>query len=175
VVETLAGKVLTLKDDGVAAFRFGDLIAVLKDDVRKRWDGVWQDEFGEVAREPGSDGTASSPVPVVRPIEEPDWPRRQSLIQECVAASIDGETPKSRRDLWSLWLWIRSSRLLPGEDGPLPPFAELGRQLRLTRDRVRQLFERLWPIVQACLRSAGRRPGYHDAAAHRDLRVVRGR
>lgn len=159
LVDELAEKVFSLKDYRVAAFRFGDLIAVLKDDVRKRWEGVWEKASGETARETGPDGAAAPPVSVVRPIEEPDWPHRQALIQECVAASIEEErAPKGRRDLWSLWLWIRTSRLLPGEHGPLPSFTELGRQLELTRDRVRQLFQRLWPMVQACLRSAGRRP-----------------
>ncbi len=90
----------------------------------------------------------------MRPDDQPDWPRRQVLIQECVAASIDRERPlKNRRDLWSLWTLIRSTRVVPGTDGPLPSFAELGRQLELTRDRVRQQFERLKPLVLACLQA----------------------
>lgn len=157
VVERLAEKVTTLKDDGVAAFRFGDLIAALKDDASKRWDGVWEQSLGELGTEVDDSGVLST-VRVDQP-EDTDWPRRLLLIQECVASSIDAERPpKLRRDLTSLWFLIRSTRLRTGEVGPIPSYAELGRQLKLTRDRVRQLFERLWPVIQACLHTAGQVP-----------------
>jgi hypothetical protein len=157
VVQSLAEKVLALADRGVAAFRFGDLIAELKDDVRRRWEAIWNLDLGDLALEPGEAGRPQI-VRIVEPGDPPDWPRRLVLIQDCVAAAIDDTRPEAkRRDLWSLWLLLRATRLLPGEDGPLPAFAELGRQLKLTRDRVRQLFERLWPIVQNCLQTAGRR------------------
>ncbi len=152
VVERLAAKVLALEAEGVAALRLGDLVAALKDDARGRWHGVWRGTF-DLAMEPGAGGEPV-PVQVARPDEEPDWPRRLVLIQDCVAASIGRRRrAKDRRDLWSLWTLIRVTRLLPGEDGRLPSFTELGRQLELTRDRVRQLFRRLKPLVLACLRA----------------------
>ncbi len=154
VVERLAREVPGLEATGVAAFYLRDLAAELKDDVRLRWGGVWQESLGELGTEPGADGEKPVSVRAVRPEEEPDWPRRQVLIEECVASSINQQRPPgNRRDLWSLWTLIRSTRLLPMDGGPLPSFAELGRRLRLTRDRVRQQFERLRPLVMACLRA----------------------
>jgi hypothetical protein len=52
VVERLADKVFALRNEGVAAFRFGDLINALKDDVRKRWDQAWERSLGELGTEP---------------------------------------------------------------------------------------------------------------------------
>ncbi len=152
VVKRLAEKMRALETVGVAAFRFGDLIAELKGDVRRRWDSVWRGTVGEHGKEPGLADEPWVSVPVTRPDEQPDWPRHLMLIQDCVAISIDQQRPPgNRRDLWSLWTLIRSTRLLPGEGGPLPSYTELGRQLELTRDRVRQLFGRLKPLVLACL------------------------
>ncbi len=157
VVERLAAKVLALGAEGVAAFRLGDLAAAVKDDARARWHGVWRDTF-DLAMEPDASGELV-PVQVARPDEEPDWPRRLVQIQDCVAASIGGRRrAKDRRDLWRLWTLIRATRLLPGEDGPLPSYTELGRQLELTRDRVRQLLGRLKPLVSACLRAGAGTP-----------------
>ncbi len=169
----LAEKVVALKSDGVDAFLFGDLIAELKDDVRKRFEGIWRQSLGELAWESGGDDTSPTPVPIEWPDEEPDWPRRRLLIQDCVAAKIDGQRPpKSRRDLWNLWLLIRSTRLQPQEVGPIPCYAELGRQLKLSGQRVRQLFERLRPLVEGCLKCAGRSPE-PEVAANETPRVAR--
>lgn len=152
VVTRLAQEVVGLESQGIAAFRLGELATELKDDVRRRWGGVWKETLGEIGTERGDDGEKPVAVRVVRPGEEPDWPRRQVLVEECVASQINQQRPPgNRRDLWSLWTLIRSTRLLPMADGPLPSFAELGRQLQLTRDRVRQQFERLKPLVMACL------------------------
>lgn len=156
VVERLAEHVLALADDGVAAFRFGDLIGELKGDVRRRWQAVWEASLGELETEYEDDGTPR-PAPFIRPDEQPDWPERLLLIQDCVETAIEDErAPKGRRDLRSLWVWIRTERLDAGEYGALPKLTELGRQLKLTRDRVRQLFEWLRPMVEACLETAGR-------------------
>ncbi len=185
-VERLAERVLALEAAGVAAFRFGDLVAELKGDARRRWDGVWRESLGEMGKEAGEAGEPGDrpvSVPVTRPDDEPDWPRRLVLIQECVATSIARQRPpRNRRDLWNLWTWIRSTRVLPGEGGPLPSFAELGRQLQLTRDRVRQQFERLKPLVLACLRADLQsdskeppgEPNDPEAGKRRDLRLAGG-
>ncbi len=189
IVRCLGEKVVKLRDQAVAAFRFGDLIAELKDDVRKRWRGVWHQSLGELGAEFGETDAPPTPVKVVRSDQEPDWPRRLVRIQESVAKSIDAQRlPKMRRDLWSLWQLIRSTRLIPEEVGPLPTVAALARELQLDRERVRQLFERLWPIVRASIESAGRRPetegGSREfpddptsnvAAEWRDARIGRGR
>jgi len=156
VVESLAANVLALAGDGVAAFRFGDLLGELKSDVRGRWAAAWKTSLGELGKE-YEDDEKPRPVPFIEEDDEPDWPRRLLLIQECVETSIEEErAPKGRRDLRSLWVWIREGRLRAGEYGAMPAFAEIGRHLDLTRDRVRQLFEWLRPIVEACLKTAGR-------------------
>ncbi len=162
-VKRLAEKVLELETAGVATFRLGELAAELKNDVRRRWGRVWEGSLGKLGKEGGEDGDRPVNVRMVWPDEEPDWPRRRVLIEECVASSINQQRPpRNRRDLWSLWTLIRSTRLrgvAPGghmgtsDDGPLLSFAELGRQLQLTRDRVRQQFERLKPLVLDCLQS----------------------
>lgn len=156
VVEQLSEKVLALADDGVVAFRFGDLIDELKDDVRGRWQAIGQASIGPLGTEYEDDETPSA-IQFIEPDDEPDWPQRLLLIQDCVETAIEDERgPKRRRDLRSLWFWIRAKRLDAGEYGALPKLTELGRQLGLTRDRVRQLFERLRPMVEACLKIAGR-------------------
>ena len=155
VVERLSENVLALAEAGVAAFRFGDLIGELKADVRRRWRAIWEASLGELGTE-YDEGETPRPVPFAEPDDEPDWPERLLLIQDCVETSIERErAPKGRRDLRSLWFWLRAERLDAGEYGVLPKFTELGRHLQLTRDRVRQLFEWLRPIVDACLKTAG--------------------
>ncbi len=151
-VRRLAEKLTTLRDADVTAFCLGDLAAELKSDIRRRWQGIWHDSLGELGKEQDDESERSVNVGVTPAEEEPDWPRRQALIEECVANSIDRQRPLgNRRDLWSLWTLISNTRLPRLDDGPLPSYTELGRQLQLTRDRVRQLFGRLKPLVLACL------------------------
>ena len=173
VVRHLAEKVLTLAGDGVAAFCFGDLITLLKADVRGRWRGIWEGTLGDTSWEDGDADAPGQLVGVVQAEEEPDWGRRLVLIQDCVTQAIDALTPKSRRDLWALWRLVRATRVIPGETGPLPALTEIGELLKLSRDRVRQLFVRLEPIVRKCLETAGRRGA---PAERRDVDVAgRGR
>ncbi|MEM7588314.1 MAG: hypothetical protein AAF560_33310, partial [Acidobacteriota bacterium] len=153
----LAEKLGSLESDGVKAFRFGDLVAELKRDVRQRWNSAWQHSLGPLGGETGGTDELPRPVPITQP-EEPDTARWLQAIQSCVESSISAlRRRKLRDDLWSLWLHIRVTRIHPGADGPLPSFSELGRQLGLTRDRVKQLLEKkLQPIVMTCLRTADR-------------------
>lgn len=156
VVERLANQVADLPAVGVSAFRFGDLAKALKDDARKRWQAVW-DRDRQMAPEDGEPGAPQ--VPIAQPdVDAFDETRFRDAVLACVEVGIAASgRPKLERELWSLWIWLRSSRIDADEPQELPNHLELGSLLGLNRERVAQLLDQLKQLVRGCLETAGLR------------------
>lgn len=172
VVEALAENVATLPDDNVQTFRFQHLAKALKDDARCRWQVLWQLER-ETAPE---DGEPNAPqVPYVVPDPTPDWPRFRAVVLACVEQTIGAVGQALRqRHLWTVWLFLRSSRIDSETPREVPNHSQLGRQLDIPRERVGQILNQLKGMVRTCIDSAGsthKSPDDaehdHPAAAHR--------
>lgn len=151
VIEDLADDVASLQDMGIRAFRFQHLAKALKDDARGRWQALWQNqqETAPVDSEPGADR-----VPYVVPNESPDWPRFQAVVLACVEQTVAAvHQAKRQRDLWTVWLFLRGSRVDAEMPQALPGYSELGRQLQLPRERASQMLTQLKDMVQHCLRT----------------------
>ncbi|MEM1207075.1 MAG: hypothetical protein AAGN66_27825 [Acidobacteriota bacterium] len=156
VVNRLADRVATLPEDGVRAFRVGHLAKVMKDDVRSRWWAVWG-QLQDTLPENGEPGAPQ--VPVARPAPEEDLPGFQDAVLRCVERTIDAvPQPKRRRDLWTVWTFLRGIRVDADAPEPMPSYSEAGRQVGLPRERVSQLLGELKGWVRRCFAGDGSAP-----------------
>ncbi len=159
VVERLSDHVRTLPDEGIEAFRFGDLINTLKQDVRERWNGMWRHDL-DLRRD--GEGPEAPEVLVTEPVVElkSHWLRRRGLALAQVDEAIqDVGDPTDQDQLWQLWTYLKSTRLeAHGDDASVrfPSDSEIGRVTGVPRKRVPKLLEQLQELVEACLRDAGR-------------------
>lgn len=169
VVQQLAEDVATLAGDGVQAFCFQHLAKALKDDARSRWHSLWCLQQ-DTAPEDGHPG--ASLVPFVIPDEVPDWQRFRTTVLDCVEQNINAiRQTKRQRDLWQVWLFLRSTRINTDEPDELPSCSELSCDLSLPRDRVSQLLGQLKHMVHHCFESAGAGP-VHPVRAYADRNPV---
>ncbi len=159
VVGRLADHVNTLPDDDIEAFRFGDLINALKQDVRKRWHGLWR---VDVDPRLDGEGPEAPAVLVTEAVEEvePHWLRRRDLALARVDETIqEVSDPADREQLWKIWIYLKSTRLEAGGDDAdvrFPSASKIERATGVPRKRVPKLLERLHQLVEDCLRRAGR-------------------
>ncbi len=147
-VERLRRRLLGLpREEGVEAFRFGDLVEPLKSDARRRWAALLGGDGGE-------EGAA-----------DPGQSREQ--LARCVSCSIRRlETdPKTRTYLAALWQHLRRQ---PGGGEPgapgrpwksHPSFRQLGQLLSIPRERFPMLLDILRQLVAGCRAGGGRLGG----------------
>lgn len=171
VIEELGEHVSTLPEDGVQAFRLGHLAGVLKRDARGRWLSVWRntEERMPVDGEPGAEQ-----VPVALPDPEPDGSRFREVVLDCVESAIGAvRQAKLQRDLWTVWLFLRSTRVDTEDASAMPSYSEIGRQLGLNRERVSQLFDKLKQWTRRCFQCDGlcATTTNDDAAGRQDQQV----
>ena len=154
VVARLGQCVAGLAKDGIQAFPLQSLAKALKDDARARWSTLWEQPQDRLPE----DGEPGAPeVPVVRPDEVPDEHRFRATVLACVERMIGAvRQPKRQRDLWTVWLFLRATRIDNPNPRALPSFTRVGEALGLNRERVAQLLRQLEAWVRRCLSCGGR-------------------
>ena len=148
VVTDLRRRIQSLEGEGIVAFRFGDLVAPLRDEVRRRWHAVRGEVDGEVRfLASGEDGETSESVLVTWP----EHPVEYESLLDCVTSSIDRHDPGHEQEpLWRLWLMIRG--VTPYGDEPRPvSVAGVSKLIDLSRRQVGKLQKILRSMVSACL------------------------
>ena len=148
--ERLEACIAQLPSEGIAAFRFKDLVDPLKKDVRRRWNVVWEQEEGELAREDAEDEVAAL-VRVVRPSTELEDRQAFEKLLACVEERLESrrERGKTRAYLRDLWLLLRDRAAEPSESSTLSNL-KLSRRLDIPRDRIPGLKATLGSLVEAC-------------------------
>jgi len=158
VVRQLQECLLELRQHGIEAFRFRDLLDPLKRDARRRWAAflAGEDDTGAFAASPDGEAVAVA-------LPESDVESRQSFehLTRSISASVDHiETdPRTRSQLSSLWHYLCQQH---GEETAVddldepgrksagkghPSHRELGRSLNIPRERIPVLFTLLRRIV----------------------------
>lgn len=106
VVQRLRQRLPDLLQEGIAVFRFKDLIEPLKADVRRRWAALLEIEQGDIA-EIDEEDEAKTLERVVEPeleLEGRDFYRK---LVSCVSRSLENFDPKTRNYLVVLWQFLR--------------------------------------------------------------------
>ncbi len=171
IYDNLRRHLLGLRDEGVVAFLFGDVVRPLQQDVRARWAEVWTKDHGEQAPD-YRDGVIEI-VRVFHP-EEYDDGRSLEWLHRCITQSIDHrqDIEQSREKLWTLWEYVRVLSLQddPSEDGvKLPSALKLSKLLGIYRERIPVLLKILRGIAALCREREGRLedvPAEDRQAAH---------
>jgi hypothetical protein len=162
LVEDLARRLAELRPAAVAAFRFGDLIAPLKADVRQRWAALLapaeEEPPDEEAREFRRLRRSFEPTFESQVIAA-DW---FAKLIDCIDASIEAspESERTRDYLRRVLLFLRA--FATEEDGPLaeegnreqeerlPSFRRLADHLEIPRERFRGLMDTLKAFWRRC-------------------------
>lgn len=152
VVRQLRGCLLDLPKHGIEAFRFKDLLDLLKRDARERWAALLEKE------EKG--GIAPSPDTVQVPLPGSKVESQQSFedLTRCISTSIDRmeADPRTRAQLTTLWqyLWQQHGEGSEETGGDkldagkhLPSYRQLGQRLNISRERLPVLFALLRQLM----------------------------
>ncbi|MEE8525448.1 MAG: hypothetical protein V3T72_16040 [Thermoanaerobaculia bacterium] len=140
VAERLDAHLASLAEDGIEAFRFGDLVVPMKTNVRHRWlqDLVTSSRDSHRGPDPES---------------APDLRRLRDQVLEKLAREPDEERDELRR-LW-LFLWSYATGSSSSKaaakahrSGRPPSDLGLARELGLPRHRIPRLKERLGRLIQ---------------------------
>ncbi len=151
VVEKLTNLIVGLRDAGITAFRFKDLVDLLKRRVRWSWADAWASE-GEVGFDEADDGRPML-VPVVHPRALPEE-GAQALDEwlRCVVRWIE-QWPKDRTVVWNLWKLLRSFTIDADPEVETPrrlSARKLGKVLGIDRERVPVLMRTIGRLVEKC-------------------------
>jgi hypothetical protein len=149
VVQRLRERLADLRDEGVEAFRFKDLIDPFKADVRARWTALLDQAIGETAIERSEDDTFQA-VRLVRPdtsFEEMQLFRR---LVACVLEGIEGldVSARTREYLTTLWQLLRV-QAMAGPEGRLSE-RRVEDLLGIPRDRHKELRRILGRLLERC-------------------------
>ncbi len=156
----LADRVCDLREQGVEAFRFKQIVDALKADVRERWSMIWDQEQGDRAID--TDGGLASLVLSTRPDTElEDRDAFQALLTNVGESIHRLEVPeKTRSYLHRLWWFLscHAADSLPDDmamttdrsDGRLPSHRKISRLLGIPRDRFTELFATLGRLIEEC-------------------------
>ncbi|HEY4592170.1 MAG TPA: hypothetical protein VIJ61_07160 [Thermoanaerobaculia bacterium] len=167
VVRRLGERLPDLRREGLAVFRFKDLVDPLKADVRKRWAAILDQFQGEAAPQGGED-EGRSRVRVVSPDQRVEERQLFRWLVDCVLTSLrhldTGE--KTREYLETLWQFLRlqasegeglaapDSRLgqllREADDEERLSMRRLAEQLRIPRERLPGLYEILRSLLERC-------------------------
>ncbi len=149
VVQRLRERLSDLRDEGVEAFRFKDLIDPLKADVRARWGALLDLDAGDAAFE-GEDGEILR-VRLTRP--DTGYEDRQ-LFRKLVACVLDAierlnVNEKTRGYLTTLWQFLRVDVMAGANEARLSQ-RRIGEHLRIPRERLPELYNTLRRLVEPC-------------------------
>jgi len=156
--ERLVERIAALAEDGVGRFRFQDLAACLKKEVRSRWAALLDHEEGDVAFEDGADGlptlagTAPGRASRVRRVDPDtrveDWDSFTQLV-DCVSEALERHGADEPAQAWLETLW-NALRMLSTEGEEIPSRRQLAVQLGIPRDRLPELFTTLGQLSEEC-------------------------
>ncbi len=164
VVRRLRDLLPGLRREGVAAFRFKDLVDPLKADVRKRWAAILDESQGEAVPQGGEE--ERSRVRVVAPDQRVEERQLFRWLVDCVLTAVRrlDTSERTREYLVTLWQFVR----LQASEGPAAPGSRLGQllqetgdeehpslrrqaeQLRIPRERLPGLYETLGSLLERC-------------------------
>ena len=152
-----------LTDAGITAFRFRDVLDPLRLDLRGRWSATFQAAF-----DVGHDGEAEdSVVSLVRAVEAlgADLEHRDTFeaLNRCVEERLRASEADvaTRKLLWAVWraliAWARTRPSEPDDDlksqlspDVVPSRREMGRRLKIPRDRLPTLYRMIGEFVTGC-------------------------
>lgn len=151
VVTRIERHLAALPRTGIRAFRFGDLVEPLKNDARRRWSALGEQEEADLGFE--DDGELAAPVRAVAPdlgIEERE---HFDKLVECAAARL-AELPAAdgAGELLSLLGALARHARDPAED-EAPSHRALTRETGLPRHRLPALQARLREVLDDCRRA----------------------
>ncbi len=157
LVDELTERLDQLPRDGVLAFRFGELVALMTEEVRSRWYTRQRNLGEDVGEDVGDDD-----VELVALAHIEDDVSRQSLQQllECVANGIDrlSRSQKTRDYLGRLWLYLRGWAVEhPAPSERVPSDSRMSKVLGIPRNRIPRLRTTLGKQVIRC--RSGLQPG----------------
>jgi hypothetical protein len=158
VVRQLRGCLLDLPKHGIEAFRFKDLLDLLKRDARERWAALLEkEEKGAIA--PSLD-TVQVPASAL-PGSNVESQQSFEDLTRSISTSIDRmeADPRTRAQLTTLWqyLWQQheegreetsGDKLDEGKNRTrLPSYRQLGQRLNISRERLPVLFALLRQLI----------------------------
>jgi hypothetical protein len=152
LAERLAEAMAALPEEGVEIFRFEDLFEPLKNDVRRRWTKIAEEEVDLAGAPP----------------EGYEARRRFQDLLRCTAEGIGSlnATQRTREHLDRLWIYYRHWVVETGGSAnavdELPPDVHLGKLLSIPRTRLPGLREMLGQVVKSC-----QRPGFEGEEPER--------
>ncbi len=167
VVRRLRDLLPELRREGIAAFRFKDLVDPLKADVRKRWAAILDESQGEAAPQ-GGEEEGRSRVRVVSPDQRVEERQVFRWLIDCVLTALRrlDTSEKTREYLVTLWQFVRlqasegEGPAAPGSrlgqllretgDEERPSLRRLAEQLRIPRERLPGLYETLGSLLERC-------------------------
>jgi hypothetical protein len=161
LIEDLARRLADLELAGIAAFRFGDLIAPLRADARGRWAAMLEPAEEEPPEEEDARGYRRLRLSL-RPTVEAQVVAadRFAKLMDCVDSKIEANpaSERTRRYLRRLLLFLRAfatdgeAALEDDEPGAgrLPSFRRLADLLEIPRERLRDLMRTLGGFVERC-------------------------
>jgi hypothetical protein len=151
VVTRLETHLASLPRLGHRAFRFGDLAAPLKDDVRRRWAALGEQEEGATAFE--ADGDLAGLVRTVPPDTAIEERHRFEKLVEC-AAERCARMPEAdgAGELLSLLSALARHARDPAAGEP-PSHRALARETAIPRHRLPALYARLRTVIETCGRA----------------------
>lgn len=151
VVQKLRERLPELRQEGVEAFRFKDLIDPMKADVRARWAALHERGDGDVAVEAAGD--ESTLTRLVQPDTDVEDRQFFKKVVSCVLESLERleARDKTRAYLQNLWSFVRLEARDSGQEVSGRPSArKVSDLLGIPRDRLPQLYDTLGRIVSRC-------------------------
>lgn len=159
VIDRLSKRLPELADDGVRAFRLRELVAALRDDLRRRWAArLWQAGDVAAADEVSAAGEGEPPVPVLLLSPRPAGPEeaaaereRARRLRRCMEEKLEAaaEDPRTRHEVRALW---RALEVAAVEEETMPSRRQLAQALDVPRGRMPELFRVLGRVMADCRR-----------------------
>lgn len=149
ITESLSEYLIALEGEGIVAFRFKDLLKVMKEDVRARWTGFHAKEGGETTIERDEEGVRQL-VRILRPetrVEDLDGFKKLVRCVSNFIPKVEGRQ-KTRVYLVEVWNFLRHWSV--DDQDSLPSNRQLEESLRIPRDRFAGLYETLGQLVRRC-------------------------
>jgi hypothetical protein len=152
VLGDLQKRIENLRERGIEAIRFKDLIDPLKDDVRARWAELMEQEAREVGGE--DDDRWPAGAGFLRPDLQLEEREAFRALVACISERVAGfdEGAAARRHLDRLWGFLRTWAVEAGSREALPSRRKLAALLGVPRDGLPALYAFLRRQVEDCER-----------------------
>ncbi|MEM9598099.1 MAG: hypothetical protein AAGD06_27805 [Acidobacteriota bacterium] len=150
VVADLRQRLFGLESDGVRAFRFGDLLAPMKQDLRARWSALLEPSPDASAVEVNEQGVRR----IYETVQPSLWVHEidgfQKLV-DCVSGLVQRRPAavRTQRYLGQLWRFLRRFAVDPNLE-TLPSHRQLSVLLRVPRERLPGLYDTLGEMLRSC-------------------------